>query len=624
MTASQQMELINDYEQEDKWLAEVDRVYRIFYSVPVNTSSHSFDTTDFAEYLAEFLGTFDSSAEVLSDQMIAGLREYIALQQDQRTKLSALAVRSGFKPSHVDPVPPQFQRPAPPTRVYFAPGTRPDDREETRQRLIATAARAGVHIDLPPIATLPPPSPASSLSSVHGWETVGKSAKSLASKKSRQQSQTRGAAKPGPGQAGSATLPQLSGPAALSFATVAAAANKVVAPLSKAQLEKMSHVQAVNAANLRFGTSFTTSDVTKEGVISGYLSRTAPQARPRSQPGKIPLHTSEWTIVRSSDVRSIQGPRENAATLVRRIRQEISGLTATNANPELQLLSGRWSSLSSPNFVLVFAGKPEPKLVMKYRHSLTRPFGAGCRLAPQAGYSRIMLNRVHTERRPDGSLVSHAELKDELACNPLWRDVLLLADIRWVVAMNAISKPYSSIVIAFLDEDGSLTKSLLKSPPYMFGECTNAKKYVAMPLLRCCTICHSLCHNSDFCRREKGTIICPVCGGRHSAADHGIACPHRKKHEIAGVCNCAPTCLNCRAARRPCAGHIATDVNCPLHKNFCNPAHRSGDTTDEEAAHLARMLEDLPSPSSPVPTSQPDKRVPDWDAALHPDQPRLD
>src|SRR5579863_10710773 len=168
--------------------------------------------------------------------------------------------------------------------------------------------------------------------------------------------------------------------------------------------------------------TYSVNDITKDGVILEYLSCTAPPPRLAGQPGKIPLHTSEWTVVRSSNIPG-DVPHHDAASLVRLIRQDIASLTTPNASPELQVLSGCWSSQSSPNFVLIFAGKPESKIVMKYRHSLTRYFGAGCRLAPQTGYTRVMLNHVRVALNEDGCLPDHEVLKAELAANPLWSGV---------------------------------------------------------------------------------------------------------------------------------------------------------------------------------------------------------
>ena len=116
-----------------------------------------------------------------------------------------------------------------------------DDWKEVQACLQLYVVKANITLNLPPVTTLSPPSPASSVSSAHGWEVVSK-------KPSKGKSRSK--AKPSPGQTGSAPMhAPPKGPAALSFVMVAAAANKVVAPLSKAALEKMTHLQAVNTFN---------------------------------------------------------------------------------------------------------------------------------------------------------------------------------------------------------------------------------------------------------------------------------------------------------------------------------------------------------------------------------------
>src|SRR5579863_7600903 len=177
--------------------------------------------------------------------------------------------------------------------------------------------------------------------------------------------------------------------------------------------------------------------------------------------------------------------------------------------------------------------------------------------------------------------------------------------------MAVRSKVHSSIVVAFLNVDGSITKSIIKSPPYMFGERTYAKLYTALPLIRQCSRCDSLCHNIDHCCRPATAIICPFCGGHHKAEQHAVCCPHKAKHEVTRCCNCAPTCINCRYAKRPCASHVTTDLNCPLRKQFHSDTCHTGDSTDEEECVLARMETDAPPPHSPVPTSKPEEHVMD-------------
>ena len=48
---------------------------------------------------------------------------------------------------------------------------------------------------------------------------------------------------------------------------------------------------------------------------------------------------------------------------------------------------------------------------------------------------------------------------------------------------------------------------------------------------------------------------------------------------------------------------------------------RSSDTTNEERQVLDCMLEERPTPVSPIPTSQPEEIVPDWNDNLCPAAP---
>ena len=569
------------------WKLEVEHIFCIIHNTPANTSSHFIapDIPDFEDTLLEYLHTFDSSISHLSAQHIAGLCKYISIWASQQDRLNQLASRHGFQPMNVDPAPPPPCAPQPKSAVSYADWACIAPHQAACNQVNAIGARVGIKFDLPPITTLPPSSPASSVSSIHGWETVEKSKKK----------KPHGSAKPSSGQTGSApTKAQPSSPAALSFAAVAAAAPaKSVAPLTWVTLNKMMHLQTVNAFNAHFSGTFTTTDITKDGVISAYLSRVEPVPRPCGQPGKIPLHTSEWTIVCGASLPDAQGPHEDPVKLVRCICQDIAGVSAPNSTPELQLLGGWWSSQVSLNFVLIFAGQPDSKVVMKYCNHLLRPFRAGCQLAPQKGYTRVMINGVCTMQAHDGfdgALPSHLLLKEELTTNAMWQGIQLLGDICWVNLVVALLKSHLSIMVSFLDINGSLLKSIVRQPPYLFGEHTTAKAYVVMPLLCTCSRCHSLRHNVEQCAHKSTVVICIYCGGRHRSEDHAVCCIHKAKHDIAGVCNCAPSCLNCRYEQKPCASHYANDLNCLLCKKFRTPTCHTGDTTDKEKEVLQCML----------------------------------
>ena len=101
-----------DYKQADTWAAKVDGVYHIFHAIPTNTSSHQFAPAiaNFANTLSEFLGTFNSSIQRLSNQHIAGLCEYLTICAKQCSHLASLVTCTGFNTMQVNPVPPQYEQ----------------------------------------------------------------------------------------------------------------------------------------------------------------------------------------------------------------------------------------------------------------------------------------------------------------------------------------------------------------------------------------------------------------------------------------------------------------------------------------------------------------------------------
>src|SRR5260221_4656373 len=75
-------------------------------------------------------------------------------------------------------------------------------------------------------------------------------------------------------------------------------------------------------------------------------------------------------------------------------------------------------------------------------------------IAPQTGYSRVLLNGVPVCHHEDGSLPPSDELRDELGMNHLCGDMVLFASPRWLKATVPDDARHSSVCFAFLDEGG--------------------------------------------------------------------------------------------------------------------------------------------------------------------------
>ena len=319
-----------------------------------------------------------------------------------------------------------------------------------------------------------------------------------------------------------------------------------------------------------------------------------PRARPANQAAKL---NSEFTVLAHPAEVSTRAKKLPPDEIVCNLRTAMNQAHG-GQRPLVTLLSGRWSSSLSYNFVLTFAGHPENDQVYKYRSILTSPFGLGACLIPQMGYTKVVIHHVPVHRDDKGNVADSKTLLDELLRNPSFFDLSIVVRPQWFLNRIPLEKRHSSITISFIDTDGSKLQTMLANPPSVFGGLTYVEKYVPLPIICGCDRCHALDHSVGYCNVKKGTTICPLCAGSHHAKDHYIKCASAP-HNRSLTCTCPPKCINCHRVKKSGNGHTALSPSCPLQKLYRSHANRTGDSSDEERPVIARIVE------SPAPSSQP-------------------
>jgi hypothetical protein len=264
-------------------------------------------------------------------------------------------------------------------------------------------------------------------------------------------------------------------------------------------------------------------------------------------------------------------PSKPAAGIIQAIQRElaIQGNRTPADAPKLQLLGGRWSSntaSASANFVLIFAGHPEPSLVVQHKAILTHHFGIGAALVPKAGFSCVRIFGVpilSNTYQPD-------DLQTEVLRHPHLKGMTFIHPPRWFFKDHS-DRTEDSILITVFDPSNKWTPLLTKRPLWMFGAQCKVHRFDSRPVLRQCDRCHRLGHAEDRCsRRDPNFLRCRRCGGGHDFMDHKVKCPTWSTHKN-GICACGPTCSNCRDTRKPAKGHTAFDPKCPLRKLYRDP-----------------------------------------------------
>ena len=369
--------------------------------------------------------------------------------------------------------------------------------------------------------------------------------------------------------------------------------------LTKVDLDKLPKPDVICTFNQRFnGSMVANTKLSKDAIIASYLAKVnAPPPQPKAPPRPPPtLSTTQYTVIRNPTtvgLTKVTSRTHDAPSVVRTLQRALRQQFPSGTKVPVDLIGGRWGAQTSANFVLIFNGSPSNVAVMQCRQVFHDFFGSDCMIVPQQGYSRVLLRLVPLCRSESGALPPPNMLVDELRRNLLFRDLTLFCAPRWLKADPPDAAVHGSVVVTFLDEDGSRTKNILRSPVFMFGGSARACKFNSLPLLLQCECCWRLGHATRRCPRPKTLIVCSICGGAHNAVDHQFKCKDVKKHPTL-KCDCPRSCLNCqRESPTTAKGHMSTDHVCPLRAKYHAPLTRTGDSTDEEVhASIPMVVED--------------------------------
>jgi hypothetical protein len=163
-----------------------------------------------------------------------------------------------------------------------------------------------------------------------------------------------------------------------------------------------------------------------------------------------------------------------------------------------------------------------------------------------------------------GELYDNDTLTAELRRNPIFSAVPLCIKAHWHGNIDNIrAKPdrAATVMFAYLDRDGTLSRDIGRAGIHMFGVKTLFVVVGENPRFVQCGWCHHLNHTTEECRLKAGAFRCYICGGARQSTQHNREC--KGKHAIGGVCNCAFPCLLCGKT-----GHHARSRSCPKRGSF--------------------------------------------------------
>jgi hypothetical protein len=237
----------------------------------------------------------------------------------------------------------------------------------------------------------------------------------------------------------------------------------------------------------------------------------------------------------------------------------------------LTLLSGCWSLLA--NFMLTFAGSVPYMDVLEEVQTLRQPF-PGSTLVPSSGLSKVTFNRVPTRDPETVGVYSEQQLLSKVLHNLACSELHYIMQPHWLCPPHSLVGQFSSISFAFLDPNGGITQTLMRSHLAMFGKAITPKTWQARPPILQCPCCHKLGDQGLHCLLPKDALCCHICRGNHQAADHTQKCSKAANHPTQDTCNCPLMCIICKESR-----HTARDLACPTQAAFKTPAHNVTNST---------------------------------------------
>jgi hypothetical protein len=164
----------------------------------------------------------------------------------------------------------------------------------------------------------------------------------------------------------------------------------------------------------------------------------------------------------------------------------------------------------------------------------------------------------------DGRVFGPEALLTEVHTLPGLKRAVFAMEPRWLRLIGQIRGPYSSVTFTYSDPDGTITSTLLKGRPTLFGKEVQIQKWINKPQLVQWLRCYVLGHNkaSKACPLRQDSIKCYICGRAHKSEEHDQKCPH--KHTIAGICDCTNyKCINCFKT-----GHNCREEICPAREQY--------------------------------------------------------
>lgn len=327
--------------------------------------------------------------------------------------------------------------------------------------------------------------------------------------------------------------------------------NKTTAKATRATAQDQNTSNRQQANNNKSSPSTTAS--TNATNTTTYAATAANNANKATSPSKVKTTTAklERMVIR------FQGnpiPVEDRPPPLQLLRMINSRLTMTPTAKGLSVIGASWNQ--SGNCVLSFPANSSPVIIEQHARVL-REAVAGDRPSVanrDVRWSKVVVHRVLTGLYSEGRVFPPDILLQDLTLNNSINKIKITRSPDWIRKPDDISSMHSSISFAFEDPSGSLVKSFVRQPLFLFGERCVVKEWKDKPSISQCRNCWMFGHSTSGCRRKSPR--CRLCAEVHKEEDHRVNCSHCISTGNTGDC-VYRYCANCKG------DHAADDSGCP-------------------------------------------------------------
>ncbi|KAH9015368.1 hypothetical protein EDB85DRAFT_2156738 [Lactarius pseudohatsudake] len=381
----------------------------------------------------------------------------------------------------------------------------------------------------------------------------------------------------GEGSSTTTSAPTMLGAHTISPALPAPLADK--APVSGAARPRVGEREFTQVNRHRIKASFavvTQTNMAQNGAARSFNAQVA-SAQGRTTAGKprassVAANTkpsvTDVVVLRDGGFQDEEKEATLRARLPGSIVREVQADMQRHLRLPLKILKGRWSQTSgvTGNFVYTLVGNLPFAYISSFKKYLCAPF-LGAELITTEGWKWAHLRNVHLHN-DKLTVWSPEALEEQVRLNPMFERATFSCSPHWLSDPHRLIGATATVLFAYEDLDGSITRAALEQGVAMFGAPVQFILSGDRPTLVQCGRCHQVGHRdgSTFCPVPITELRCVRCGKNHDSRDHDYECPNQ--HRVAGKCDCQLPCLLCGKK-----GHNARSRKCAKRGDFGPPPY---------------------------------------------------